>query len=45
MTFRSTILLYYFSRTKRMIIRTCLETLFTDQTFLKQNCRHLYKSS
>ena len=23
----------------------CLETLFMDQTFLKQNCRHLYKSS
>nr|DAF96385.1 MAG TPA: hypothetical protein [Podoviridae sp. ctG4L18]DAO74382.1 MAG TPA: hypothetical protein [Bacteriophage sp.] len=39
------ILLYYFSRTKRTITHTCLETLFMDQTFLKQNCRNLYKIS
>nr|DAT92478.1 MAG TPA: hypothetical protein [Caudoviricetes sp.] len=38
------ILLYYFSRTKRTIIHICLETLFMAQTFLKQNCRSLYKN-
>nr|DAU52574.1 MAG TPA: hypothetical protein [Crassvirales sp.] len=39
------ILLYYSSRTKRTITHICLETLFMDQIFLKQNCRHLSKSS